>query len=220
MIKALIFDLDGTLLNTLDDLSDSMNFALNALGFPPHFRSEIQKFIGNGVEVFAERALPEGSRTPEMIQRCVQLMGEEYKRRYNYKTFPYYGVIDLLYNLQKIPVALAVLSNKNDDFTKLMIAEFFPRIHFSVIRGSLPHVPKKPNPEAALEIAKELGIHPSEIFFVGDSSVDMQTALNAGMIPVGVSWGYRSITELRSEGARHIVVEPHELLSCVLSSIS
>ena len=218
MIKAIIFDLDGTLLNTLDDLSDSMNYALTSLGFPPRFRSENQQFVGNGVEVFAERALPESARTPEMIWQCAELMGEEYRRRYNYKTFPYYGVIDLLYNLQKIPVRLAVLTNKNDDFARIMISEFFPRINFSVVRGALPHVPKKPDPTAALQIAKELGVLPSEILFVGDSSVDIRTGISAGMIPIGVSWGFRTIDELRKEGAQHIVIEPHELLSIVISS--
>ncbi len=218
MIKAIIFDLDGTLLNTLDDLSESMNFALTSLGFPSHVRSENQQYIGNGVEVFAERALPENARSPEMVCRCVELMSKEYRRRYNYKTFPYYGVIDLLYNLQRVPVSLAVLTNKSDDFAKMMVSEFFPRINFSVVRGALPQVPKKPDPTAALAIARELGVLPSEILFVGDSGVDVRTGLNAGMTPVGVSWGYRTISELRKEGAQHIIIEPHELLSIVISS--
>lgn len=220
MIKALIFDLDGTLLDTLDDLSDSMNFALQSLGFPPHSRYEHKTFIGNGVELFATRALPESARNEETIQECVKLINEEYHRRYRIKTLPYSGMTDVLHNLQRLPLPLAVLSNKNDGFTKLIVKDFFPNIHFATVRGSLKDVEKKPHPGAALQIASELKIDPKHILFVGDSGVDMQTARGAGMVPIGVSWGFRPITELQKEGARLIVNEPHELLSFVITHLT
>jgi len=212
MIKALIFDLDGTLLDTLDDLSDSMNLALQQMNFPTHDRLRHKSFIGNGIEIFASRALPEKARDEKTILRCVEFFNVEYHRRYNKKTLPYGGLNEVLKNLMALDLPLAVLSNKTDSFTKLMVKEFFPEINFSFICGSLPHVPKKPHPQAALELASQLNLAPANILFIGDSTVDIQTAKNAGMIPLGVTWGFRSFEELKKEGAQFIINAPSELI--------
>lgn len=220
VIKSLIFDLDGTLLDTLDDLADSMNFALMSLGFPPRSRTEHKTFIGSGVEIFATRALPEHARDKETISRCVEINNQEYGRRYRFKTLPYSGMTDVLHNLQRLALPLAVLSNKKDEFAKLITNDYFPRIKFTVIQGAKENVLKKPHPDAALQIASIFNLPAEHILFVGDSPVDMQTAKNAGMIPLGVSWGFSSIDDLKKSGAIAIVNEPHELLAYVITHLN
>lgn len=209
---AVLFDLDGTLLDTLVDIADSMNAVLSSLGCPTHGADEYRFLVGDGVETLARRALPAESRSNDMIKKCIDLMGIEYSRRWGNFTRPYEGVPELLSSLDLRGVKRAVLSNKREEFTKLMVDHFFEDMPFHTVRGALPAVPKKPNPSAALEIAQGLGVQASRMIFLGDTDTDMQAANNAGMYAVGALWGFRDAGELLKNGAKKLVSKPIELL--------
>lgn len=213
--KAAIFDLDGTILNTIDDLADSMNSVLLRRGFPEHGVEAYKYFVGDGIEVLVERALPENLRDPGLVAACTDEMRREYGRRWNVKTRPYDGMEDLLQALSDLGMKLAVLSNKPHDATVEVVKALLPRMAFDIVRGALPRVPKKPDPAAALEIASELGVLPARCLYVGDTAVDMKTAVAAGMKAVGVLWGFREKTELAESGAEIIVRRPVEILELV-----
>lgn len=210
--KAALFDLDGTLLDTLQDIADSMNAVLESQHFPTHGKEAYRYFIGNGMDVLVRRALPGARRNQAMIERCVAAMRQEYARRWRLKTTVYDGIPDLLKGLADAGLKLAILSNKADDFTREMAAELLPQASFDRIRGALPHVAKKPDPEAALAIATSLGVPPQDFVYLGDSGVDMATARRAGMYPVGVLWGFRGVEELLESGARMLIPGPLDLL--------
>jgi phosphoglycolate phosphatase len=214
--KAVLFDLDGTLLDTIEDLTDSMNAALGRLGFPGHSSEACKQLVGEGVEHFASSALPsEQSRNEAMVARCVVLMKEEYWKRWAVKTRPYSGIAELLDALVGRDFRLAVLSNKADDFTTMMVAHFLPGWRFETVAGARPDVPRKPDPAPAIIVAEELGLAPAEIVFLGDSRTDMETARAAGMFPVGALWGFRSAEELLRSGARYLIRRPDELLGLI-----
>jgi len=213
--KAVVFDLDGTLLDTLDDLADSMNSVLKKNGYPVHDTEAYKSFIGNGMRALVIRAFPENMRDDVNVDIGLADMRDEYSRRWSNKTRPYNGMIETLEKLSDKNLKLCVLSNKADEFTKLMIKKFFPSQKFSLVYGERPGIPKKPDPQGALEIAHKLGIMPSECLYLGDSGVDMQTAVSAGMYPVGVLWGFRKAEELVSNGARILVAEPSAILDIV-----
>jgi len=210
--RAIIFDLDGTLLNTLADLADSGNAALGALGLPQHPQDAYRFFVGLGIEELVRRMLPEARRDPETIAAANKIIGEEYKRRWKDKTRPYPGILELLDALRQRGLPVCVLSNKPQPYTDLTIEAFFPGWPFTIVRGARPEVPNKPHPAGALAIAAELGLAPGSIAFVGDSATDMKTARGAGMLPVGVLWGFRDEKELTSNGAQHIISQPDGLL--------
>jgi len=212
LARALIFDLDGTLLNTLDDLADSGNATLAALGLPGHETDAYRYFVGLGIEELVRRMLPEQRRDAATVQQAYEIMAGEYKRRWKDKTRPYPGVPELLEALARRGMPVGVLSNKPQVYTDLTIETFFPSRPFTFVRGSRPEVPNKPHPAGALALAAELGLAPGSIVFVGDSETDMKTARGAGMMPVGVLWGFRDETELLANGARHIIARPEELL--------
>jgi phosphoglycolate phosphatase len=209
--KAVLFDLDGTLLDTLDDLADSMNAALSRMGHPCHPRESYRYFVGDGVRKLALRALPESNRDDESVKNCLDLMREEYGNRWSQKTRPYPGVVEMLESLCKQNVKLTVLSNKSDDFTRMAVSRYFPGISFSSVRGHRNDAPLKPNPAAAIDISKELGIEPDSFAYLGDTSIDMITAVKAGMCPVGALWGFRTEEELLEGGAKHLIENPKEL---------
>ena len=211
--RALIFDLDGTLLDTLDDLADSGNAALAALSLPQHPRDAYRLFVGLGVGELVRRMLPETRRDEASLKSAGALLIAEYKRRWNVKTRPYPGVADLLEALRALGLPLCVLSNKPQDYTDLTVREFFPGFPFAHVRGARPDVPNKPHPAGALALAQELALAPGSIAFVGDSSTDMKTARGAGMLPVGVLWGFRDEAELLENGARHLLAAPMDLLA-------
>lgn len=210
---AVIFDLDGTLLDTLADLADSGNAVLAALGLPQHQKDAYRYFVGLGIEELVRRMLPEDRRDPATIQEAGALTASEYKRRWKDKTRPYDGVLELLKGLRERGLPASVLSNKPQHYTDLTVDEFFPGRPFRFVRGARPEVPNKPHPAGALALAKELNLTPGTIVFVGDTATDMKTARGAGMLPVGALWGFRDEAELRENGALHIIARPADLLA-------
>ena len=210
--KAVLFDLDGTLLDTIEDLADSMNAALERLGFPTHSVQAYKYFVGDGVKELALRALPESHRDEATVTRCIAAMREEYGQRWAVKTHAYPGIPELLDALARIGMKTAVLSNKPDDTTKMVVAKLLPWWRFDLVMGQRASVPRKPDPTAALAIAKSLEIAPGEFLYLGDTSTDMKTAVAAGMFPVGALWGFRTADELKASGARVLLERPADLL--------
>lgn len=209
--RAVIFDLDGTLLDTLADLADSGNAALSRLGLPTHGTDAYRLFVGLGVAELARRMLPEAARDQGTVARAVELVVAEYTARWQDKTRPYAGVPEMLEALLALGLPLCVLSNKPQAFTEISVRRFLPGAGFRAVRGAREDVPNKPHPAGALALAGELGIAPGSFWFVGDSATDMKTARGAGMLPVGVLWGFRSRAELEENGAALLVASPAEL---------
>ncbi|MBI9099597.1 MAG: HAD family hydrolase [Spirochaetaceae bacterium] len=210
--EAVIFDLDGTLLNTIDDLADSMNQVLHENSLPEHDRDKYFYFVGNGARKLVERALPEGWGDEKSVEKFLNRYREVYGERWNRKTRLYSGIEDLLLKLRELQIPLAILSNKPHKDVLKVVAHYFDNTLFSVIAGQKEHLPHKPSPDGVFLILKELNVLRENCLFVGDSSVDMQTAVNGGLKAVGVSWGFRSVKELREYGADFIIDDPLELL--------
>jgi phosphoglycolate phosphatase len=215
MRKAVIFDLDGTLLDTIDDLADSMNTILAEEGFPTHHRDKYQIFVGDGMKMLAERVLPPERRTEEMVVHIKERMARAYSKRWKEKTKPYDGIPELLDELDKGCVPMAVFSNKPDIFTKQMTDEYFPGCPFVRVLGAREGIPPKPDPAGALEIIPLLGVGPGQILYLGDTNTDMKTARRAGMIPLGALWGFRDAEELVSAGAQLLLPHPLALLHLI-----
>lgn len=212
--KAIIFDLDGTLLNTLEDIADSANEALRQWGFPVHDVDDYRYFVGNGLQVLMQRILPEDS-TPDEIQAGMKSFESEYERRWRIKTQPYPGIREMLRKLRHAELKLAILSNKPDDFTQKCVAHYFSDICFDSVSGKKAHLPAKPDPGSALQVLGHFDVTPCQSLFVGDSSVDMKTGVNAGMKTAGVDWGFRTKKELERAGAQVVVSTPEELINYV-----
>lgn len=210
--KAVLFDLDGTLLDTIQDLTDSMNMVLSRLGFPGHDAETCKKFVGDGVEMFAYRVLPVTHRNEDTVVECAAGMRQEYSKRWSLKTRPYDGISELLDGLTSRNLKMAVLSNKPDDSTKAMVAEMLSKWRLDPVIGARPSAPKKPDPTLALEISRELDVPPEEFLYLGDTATDMRTATVAGMFPVGALWGFRTADELMASGAKVLVKHPTEVL--------
>ncbi|MBM3132017.1 MAG: HAD family hydrolase, partial [Chloroflexi bacterium] len=190
--EAAIFDLDGTLLNTLEDLANASNRVLARRGYPLHDLDAYRHFVGEGVTMLMTRAVPpqfQSNRT--IIEECVRAFREDYGQNWKVKTKPYDGMIETLSELAKRGLRLAVLSNKPDDSTQECVTEFFPTARFDFVLGQREGIPPKPNPLGALAIAERLDVAPERILYVGDTSIDMKTAIAAGMFAVGVLWGFR-----------------------------
>jgi phosphoglycolate phosphatase len=216
--EGILFDLDGTLLDTLEDLADSMNEVLGGLGYPTHPVEAYKFFVGEGLEVLVRRVLPEERRTPEIIEQALVDMREVYGRRWRLNTRPYAGVPELLEALSGRGLKLAILSNKVDAFTQIMVADLLAPWRFDRVLGARPAHPKKPDPAGALEIAGAMGLSPTKFLYLGDTAIDMKTAVGAGMFPVGVLWGFRPAEELRSGGANLLIEHPLDLLSILDNS--
>lgn len=210
--KAAIFDLDGTLLDTVEDIAVSMNHILENAGYPIHNNELYKQFIGNGMRNLVQRSLPKDKQDYGNTEQCYTAMKTEYSKRWAKKTKPYPGITETLKALTERGLKLAVLSNKPDEFTKTMIKHLLPSSTFEVVYGERPHIPKKPDPTSALEITKILGVKAEECLFLGDSGVDMQTATSAGMYAVGVLWGFRKAEELLEYGAKTLVSNPAAIL--------
>jgi phosphoglycolate phosphatase len=212
MFKAVLSDLDGTLLYTLKDVADAMNKALVHFGFSPHPIDAYKYFIGESVETEAQRALPESARDPEFIKKVAVYSEEIYDKCWGDNTHPYPGIPELLTELQRRGLTLVILSNKNDRFTKVMVKKLLADWQFKIVQGALPDVPLKSDPAMALQIVKELGIAPEQFLYLGDTSTDMKTAVSAGMFPVGCIWGYRTADELLESGAKVLIDNPLDVL--------
>lgn len=208
-----IFDLDGTLLDTLEDLANSMNAVLRKHGLPEHETEKYKYFVGNGMDTLVRRALTPKHDEEKLAKICLAELHAEYGRRWNEKTQPYTGINALLDALYAKGVRLSVLSNKADSFTKMIIERYFGAGRFHFVYGAREGVPKKPDPGSALEIAELSGIPPAEYLYLGDSGVDMQTATAAGMYAVGAAWGFRDEEELIKNGAKTLIKQPSELLA-------
>lgn len=209
--KGVIFDLDGTLVNSLEDIADAMNSVLQDLNYPTHNYDTYQYFIGSGLRNLVSKALPAAHNDEKHIDHCYQLMIEKYSDNCTRKTKSYDGIRELLDLLISQNIKLSVFSNKSDELTKKVVADLFPN-YFNPVVGLSVEALKKPNPSEAIAISKSLGLKTEEIIFVGDSGIDMQTATNANMLAVGVSWGYRPEEELIANGAKQVLSHPLDLI--------
>lgn len=214
MKKLVIFDLDGTLLNTYEDIAAATNFALTQYGFPTHSTEVIKSFVGNGINKLFERALPEGHKTEEMILKIRAAFIPYYNVHGADFTMPFEGIVELLYTLQRLGVKLAVASNKYEQATKALVETYFPEIEWCAVFGQREGVPTKPDPTIVEEILAVAGINnKSEVLYVGDSGVDMQTSINANIDAIGVTWGCRSRKELESFTPKAVVDTTEEILN-------
>lgn len=209
-IQAVLFDLDGTLLNTLEDIADSMNRALSENGLPEHPLNAYRYFVGDGVKTLAKRATGFKEDMVPTVQKAYQ---SHYAAGCRNKTRPYEGVVKMLAVLMQRGLKLCVFSNKPHPDTLNVMAYYFPDMRFDLVRGQKENVPVKPDPTGAFEIARELDIPPENFLYVGDTGVDMACANAAGMIPVGALWGFRPREELIEHHARHLIEKPEELLA-------
>jgi phosphoglycolate phosphatase len=210
--KLVIFDLDGTLLNTIEDLAYSANYALKELGYPTHPVEDYNFFVGNGVRKLFERALPENEKTAENIERVREIFMPYYDKHNADYTKPYDGMSELLAEIQKEGYKIAVASNKYQTATEKLVSKYFPDIDFTAVFGQRDKVPVKPDPSIVFDISKIAGVSPEEILYVGDSGVDMQTASKSGVISAGVTWGFRPVSELEENNANLIVDRADEIL--------
>lgn len=213
--EAVLFDLDGTLIDTVDDIGDAANRVLSNRGFPIHPISTYYQFIGEGVKVLFTRALPQEKRNEDLINTCLKEFIEDYRRNYDVKSKFYDGIPEMLNALNVRGLKLAILSNKPDPLTKDCVTSLLSNWDFDVVFGQRDSVPRKPNPQAALEIAEKLSISPSDFLYLGDTAIDMKTAVSAGMFPVGAAWGFRPVKELKENGARVIIEKPIQLLDLI-----
>ena len=211
MKKYIMFDLDGTLLNTLEDLKDAANFALSEFGYPKHSLEEIRCFVGNGVRKLIERAVPEAC---ENIDECLCIFKKNYSENMCNNTVPYNGILKILKDLQNKGVKIGVVSNKFDSAVKELCKKYFGNL-VDIAVGQSDDVPKKPAPEGVFKVMKELGAEKISTVYIGDSEVDVQTAKNSGLPCIGVTWGFRNKNDL--QGADYIIDNPCDIISVIRS---
>ena len=212
MANVIIFDLDGTLLDTLDDIAISANFALVTLGFHPEPVSKYRYFVGEGVFKLFENIFSSNPQNQEILQKAVTLFEEHYTKQFSQNTKLYDGISKLLTFLQKRGFTMAILSNKPDSFTKMCALKYLRAWKFDVVYGARDGVPRKPHPQGALEICELLHVKPEECYYLGDTMIDMQTANGAGMIALGALWGFRDEEELLAHGAKYTVKNPSDVI--------
>ena len=209
----MIFDLDGTLLDTLEGLAAATNKALEVMGFAARPVDAYRYFLGDGVRAKAFKALPEGHRDEETIDKCVAIGNAEYAKCWRENTNLYDGIAKLLTELSGRGISMSVLSNKPDELTKLNVKTLLADWSFDMVCGQKDDSPQKPDPYGALKICEQLGIKPAEFLYLGDTDTDMKTANAAGMYAVGVLWGFRGAEELLANGAKVLVDRPEEVIS-------
>jgi len=212
MQRAVFFDLDGTLLNTIADLAASMNEVLTQLGCPVHHVDDYRYFVGDGVHMLVFRALPPSLRTEEGVRETVQAFREVYARRWKETTRPYPGIEDLLQALVQQEIPLGVVSNKPHEPTLKCVQTFFSQLSFTVIQGQIQGIPPKPDPAGLLSALEVCGADPEHSLYVGDSGVDVLAARRAGLLAVGAEWGFRTREELLEHGADYVVTHPLGIL--------
>ena len=215
MYQTVIFDLDGTLLDTLEDLADAGNWVCRRNGWPEHSLEEFRAMVGHGIPNLVERFSPEGCRSPLLMVNTLAQFSQYYGAHNMDKTLPYAGMEELAAELKKRGVQMAVYSNKADDFSRQIVEHFFPGV-FSLVRGKVRGVPVKPDPTGVRQVLAELNADPAATLFVGDSSVDMETAHNAGLPACGVTWGFRSREGLEAAGAEFLAVTSEQLAAVIL----
>jgi phosphoglycolate phosphatase len=210
--KAVVFDLDGTLLNTVEDIACAMNNVLARNNLPIHPVDNYRFYIGWGLTELVNKTLPKNMCQPQIIEDYVDEVREEYSKYLDSKTRPYDGIAELFDELTARNIPMSILSNKPHQFMHETIQAYFSKWQFKVIFGARDGLPTKPNPHGAMEISEILQLKPQQIVYVGDTDVDMQTAVAAGMYPVGVTWGFRTQEELLANGAKLIIHQPSELI--------
>ncbi len=213
--KAVVFDLDGTLVDSAADLGNAVNRVLVSHGFPVHEISRYQDFIGNGAEMMVKRALPEQSRSEEILKECLGEFMTDYHSNFDVDTVLYDGVPELLDHLSDKSMILTLLTNKPEDITLKLNKSLLSKWDFKVVMGSREGFPKKPDPTGAKLLLENIGIPGSQTVYFGDSGVDMKTAVSAGMVPVGVLWGFRGKEELQNDGAEYIIENPMDILDMI-----
>ena len=213
--RNVIFDVDGTLLNTIDDLADASNWVCRNHGWPTHTVEEYKQFVGNGIPALLRRLIPGEWYTPEGVRQILEEFNPYYDAHKEDKTAPYSGISEMLSQLKAAGVNMAVLSNKAHQFVRPLIERYFPGT-FSRAQGALDGVPGKPDPILLFRLMVEMGATAEDTLFVGDSNVDIQTAKNAGVSSCGVLWGFRTRLELEEEGAAYLARTPEELKELIL----
>ncbi len=214
-VRGCLFDLDGTLINSLEDLAASANYALMERGYPVHTLDEYKYMVGNGVTRLCERALPQYARTPEQVRTLRQVFQSYYMEHGMDSTRPYPGINWMLQQLKARGIRLAVLTNKPDQSAQLLVERMFGAGLFSAVIGQMEGRPIKPDPTTAFEAMERMGVRPEECAYFGDSGVDMQTADAAGARGVGVLWGFRPADELLENGALALIKSPEEVLPLI-----
>ncbi|MDL2253684.1 HAD family hydrolase [Ruminococcaceae bacterium OttesenSCG-928-I18] len=217
MFSTVVFDMDGTLLNTLFDLANAGNYTLAKLGLPTHQRDEYKKMVGNGIEVLIQRMLPEENRDSATVHLALGIFAEYYEKHQLDETVPYEGILPLLQKCKNHKISMAVLSNKDDAFAKQITSHFFGDL-FREVWGLQKNYPPKPDPSSLLALLLKLGADPKHTLYCGDSNVDMLTAKNADITSCGVLWGFRSAKELSNAGAHSLVSTAEELERKILGS--
>lgn len=212
MIRLVIFDMDGTILDTLQDLADCTNHLLHNHDYPKHPLDVYRYFVGNGIKTLIERAIPETERTPEKIETLYQEFLPYYELHKEDKTCAYPGILELLRDFRQRGVMVAIASNKVQSAMESLVERYFPGIDFAAVLGYREGVPPKPHPAIVEDILKITGVEKSDVLYVGDTAVDMETAASANVRKVGVLWGFRNRQELETAEADFIVEEPREIL--------
>lgn len=215
MKKLVIFDLDGTLLDTIADLAGATNYALAQLGYPTHDTDAIRTFVGNGINKLLERALPANEQTEENVMRMRSYFVPYYDAHNADLSSPYPGIEVLLQRLQDNGIEIAVASNKYQEATTKLVKHYFPTVQFAEVLGQRENIPVKPHPTIVFDILNKTGIDKKDVLYVGDSGVDMQTAQNAEVDAIGVTWGFRSRTELETFHPLGIIDKAEELMDYI-----
>ena len=216
--KAVIFDLDGTLLDTLQDLFNTLNAVLARRGYPTHTLDECRYLVGHGMRELVRKGIPEEARNEEIIDILLKDLMVEYADQWKVNSRPYPGIARLLDTIKERNIKVAILSNKADHFTRLCAESLLGEWKFDVVMGQQAGIAAKPDPAGALLVAGMIGVEPPEILYVGDSGIDMMTASRAGMFPLGVLWGFRPESELVEFGARKVVRHPEEIIELLKES--
>ena len=213
---AVIFDLDGTLLDSLEDIASAANQVLADLGRRTYPVAEYKELVGDGLGMLFERALPDCAGLPDLKADCMRRFEEAYSECWNNRSKPYDGILGLLETLRDRTVTLSVLSNKADAFTKRCVEYFFPGVRFEHVLGQTERFPRKPDPASVRWLVTQLGVDVGRIAYVGDTNTDMKTALGGGLKAIGVTWGFRPESELLAAGAMHICHDVRQLTECLL----
>lgn len=216
MYKAIIFDLDGTLIDSLEDLADAVNYGLEKMGYTPHPVEAYKRMIGNGAVKLCERALRGYTDFSGETEKLHTFFSEYYNSHSTDKTAPYEGIADLLSELSNNRILMAVASNKPDEFTKSIISGIFRDVPFAAVYGKRENRDTKPAPDIIFDILHDLNLSKEDVILAGDSDVDILTASNAGIKSIGCTWGYRTKEELTAAGADFIVNSPEEILEFIL----